>query len=62
MGAPIPDSPHSSIHAEAQADLSHQERQTLALEKIAAGIYALHADLQVLADAIRKLTNRVNGS
>lgn len=59
MGATIPEPSHSPANAE---NLSHQERQTLALEKIAEGMDTLHSALQVLTDALRKLTNRVNGS
>ena len=62
MAAPTPNSPHAPGDPEARAHLTQEERQTLALEKIAEGVYALHADLQILGDAIRKLTNRVNGN
>ena len=62
MGVTTPDAPNTPGHRDTQSTPSHQERQTVALEKIAEGVFVLHADLQALAEAVRKVASRLSGS
>ena len=60
MGTTTPQEPDPPDRAAAAAE--RLDRQTLALEKIAEGMQALHEDLHAINEALRRMNNRLNGS